>query len=319
MSESLSPCPPDFTLAHMSDVHLGPLPAVPLGLINPKRLAGALNWYRKRRSIHAPEVTRKVTTDLLAQRPDHIAVSGDLTNLGLQSEIVRSAAWLQGLGSAADVSVVPGNHDIYSTVRGRRLGVSALEPWSAHFASCATGSRLAGAGEFPFVRIFERNTMRVALIGLNSAVETPPLIATGSLGATQRAALARILEQSHNEGCVRIVMLHHPPLPGLTASHHELTDAQALAEILQRHGAELVLHGHNHRRMINMLSGPDGAIPIVGVPSASAGRTYRNDGLAGAHFFEFRQRAGQLLSITLVARGITLANKSVTQLERTVL
>ena len=319
MSDPASPRPPDFTLAHISDVHLGPLPAVPLRLVNPKRMAGALNWYRNRRHIHAPEVAGQITRDVLAQRPDHIAVSGDLTNLGLPSEVVHSAAWLSALGAAADVSVVPGNHDIYATVRGRRLGVRALEPWRSHFASCAVGSPMAGPEPFPFVRVFVRNGMRIALIGLNSAEETPPLIATGMLGAAQRAALARLLDQTRREGYLRVVMLHHPPLPGLTSSHHELKDAAALADVLRGHGAELVLHGHNHRRMINTLAGPDGAIPIVGVPSASARRAHRADNLASAHFYEFRKIEGQRASIILVARGLAAGGGVVEQLERTVL
>ena len=37
------------------------------------------------------------------------------------------------------------------------------------------------------------------------------------------------------------------------------------------HGAELVLHGHDHLHMINWLAGPNGTrVPAVGVPSASA-------------------------------------------------
>ncbi len=313
------PSPPDFTLAHLSDVHLGPLPAVPLALLNAKRVAGALNWYRKRRHIHVAEIADQIARDVVAQHPDHIAVSGDLTNLGLQSEIVRCAAWLTQLGPAAHVSVVPGNHDIYSTVHGRRLGVSALEPWRAHFKSCDAGMRHVGADPFPFVRVFQRDAMRIALIGLNSAVETPPLIATGALGSLQRAALARLLDDTRQQGCVRIVMLHHPPLPGLTSPHHELTDAAALTDVLRRHGAELVLHGHNHRRMINALSGPDGAIPIVGVPSASAARAYQADNLASAHYFEFRRTFSGRASITLVTRGLASPGGAAVELERTAL
>ena len=37
------------------------------------------------------------------------------------------------------------------------------------------------------------------------------------------------------------------------------------------HGAELLLHGHDHLAMTNWLGGPDGAgVPAIGVPSASA-------------------------------------------------
>ena len=41
-----------FTLAHLSDIHLAPLPKLnPLELFS-KRGLGYINWLRKRRSIH---------------------------------------------------------------------------------------------------------------------------------------------------------------------------------------------------------------------------------------------------------------------------
>ncbi len=47
----------------------------------------------------------------------------------------------------------------------------------------------------------------------------------------------------------------------------------ACATYLASEGAELVLHGHNHRQMLNVLAGRDGNIPIIGVPSASMNDT----------------------------------------------
>ncbi|MET0879712.1 MAG: metallophosphoesterase, partial [Tardiphaga sp.] len=45
-----------FLLAHISDVHLAPLPSPALGDLMSKRGLGYLNWLRKRRAIHRPEV-----------------------------------------------------------------------------------------------------------------------------------------------------------------------------------------------------------------------------------------------------------------------
>ncbi len=311
----MSPDTP-YTLAHLSDVHLGPLPMLPLGLVNAKRLAGTINWYRKRQHIHKPEVAHAMARDVVTQRPDHIAVTGDLTNIGIPEEIAHAGKWLATLGSAAHVSVIPGNHDIYSTVRGRRLGAATVEPWRPHFASCAAGGRFAGTESFPFVRILERGAARLALIGLNSAVETPPLVATGALGARQLDAVSHVLDATRREDCMRVVLLHHPPRPGLSKPGHELTDAAALAAVLGTHGAELVLHGHEHRRMLNTMAGPDGPIPVVGVPSASAARAYRADPLAAAHFYEFHRGAGGRVSITLVIRGLATPRGPISELAR---
>ena len=68
----------------------------------------------------------------------------------------------------------------------------------------------------------------------------------------------------------------------------------ARRSVLKRHGAELVLHGHDHVQALDWLEGPHGPIPALGVPSASAAlmdghhvepaayNLYRIDGSAGA-------------------------------------
>ena len=49
-----------------------------------------------------------------------------------------------------------------------------------------------------------------------------------------------------------------------------LTDADALLALLKRHGVELILHGHDHIHSTMWFEGPNGQIPAIGVPSASA-------------------------------------------------
>jgi len=72
-----------------------------------------------------------------------------------------------------------------------------------------------------------------------------------------------------------------------------LMDASILKRVIAAHGADLLLHGHDHLRIINWLHGPKGTrVPAVGVPSASSapGRDkdpagynlYRIDGARGA-------------------------------------
>ena len=46
------------------------------------------------------------------------------------------------------------------------------------------------------------------------------------------------------------VLIHHPPLPGQAKRFRGLEDAAGLEAVLSRHGAELVMHGHNHRNML---------------------------------------------------------------------
>src|SRR3954466_8217219 len=87
-----------FLLAHLSDPHLGPIPTPRLRELVNKRGLGLINWYRKRHRYHRAEVLDTIVRDMHAQKPDHIAVTGDLVNIALDSEFARAAKWLDTIG-----------------------------------------------------------------------------------------------------------------------------------------------------------------------------------------------------------------------------
>src|SRR5439155_8159859 len=93
-----------FTLAHLSDPHLPPLPAARLRDLASKRALGYLNWIRNRHKYHRREVLDALVADVRAQAPDHIAVTGDLVNLALEAEFAPSRAWLESVGEAERVT-----------------------------------------------------------------------------------------------------------------------------------------------------------------------------------------------------------------------
>ena len=93
-----------FTLAHLSDPHLPPLPAARFRDLASKRALGYLNWTRNRHKYHRREVLDALVADIRAQRPDHIAVTGDLVNLALEAEFAPSRAWLESVGARASMS-----------------------------------------------------------------------------------------------------------------------------------------------------------------------------------------------------------------------
>jgi 3',5'-cyclic AMP phosphodiesterase CpdA len=267
-----------FTLAHLSDPHLAPLPQPRWSELIGKRITGYINWQRKRRFIHDPAVLARIVTDTKAQAADHIAVTGDIANIGLAAEYRQGRDWLEGLGPARDVTFVPGNHDIYV----RESAVFAARQWGAYMCDDD------GVGGFPFVR----RRGNVAVIGLSSGVPTAPFLATGWLGATQFAELAITLNKLRKEDVFRVVLIHHPPV-SKAAQQNLLMDARILLRVIATHGADLLLHGHDHIHMINWLDGPEGTrVPAVGVPSASATpagdkdvaayNLYRIDGTRGA-------------------------------------
>ncbi len=287
-----------FVLAHLSDPHLPTPPGAPLVLFANKRALGYLSWRLRRVRIHRPEVLAALAADLKAQRPDHIVVTGDLVNVALASEFLRAAAWLADLGRPDAVTVIPGNHDAYVDVPFAQ----SLAFWAPHLAGDAEP-----AGVFPFVR--RRGPL--ALVGLSTAQPSAPGLAWGALGAAQGARLAEILAGLAGEDRFRVVLLHHPPLAAAVPAVKRLRDAGAFAAIIEAHGAELILHGHNHRHDRGALAGPAGAVPVIGVASASALPHGRHP---GAHYHLYRiERTAAGWAVDVVARGYDAASGAVAE------
>jgi 3',5'-cyclic AMP phosphodiesterase CpdA len=97
-----------FTLAHLSDPHLAPLPVPSLRELIGKRVTGYLHWTRTRHNIHRREVLDALVTDLRAQRPDHIAVTGDLVNIALEAEFAPANMSPSYLAIMTPMRVPPG-------------------------------------------------------------------------------------------------------------------------------------------------------------------------------------------------------------------
>lgn len=253
----------DWLLAHFSDPHLTTLDGVGATDLIGKRALGYLSWRRRRRHEHRAEVLDALIADIESIGPDHVVITGDLTHLGTRREFEQAANWLPRVGTPEQVTLVPGNHDAY-----------VAEPWAETFAlwgpyMCSDGPDAQRNGDrdavFPSLRV----RGRVALIGVSSAVPSSPLLAIGRIGRRQLEATSRLLQQTGSAGLFRVLLLHHPPAPGSIRWRKRLTDAEALASVIEAQGVELVLHGHAHRSYLNWLSTPDGRAPAVGACSAS--------------------------------------------------
>jgi 3',5'-cyclic AMP phosphodiesterase CpdA len=250
-----------FKLAHFSDVHLGPLPpGSALADFSAKRVIGALSWKWSRCKRHLPEIATAMLNDIDTAQIDHMAFTGDLVNVAAVAEFEQGAAWLSKRAKPDSLTFVPGNHDAYVPVPwGRGLGL--LEAFMTSDMKPASGE----VPKFPFVRL-RRN---IAIIGLSSATPQSFFRAGGTIGPAQLSALREKLKQLRERGFYRVVMIHHPPVPGLSHPMRALTDAPEVENILKEEGADLVLHGHNHSETLHWLSSPHGNVPVIGVPSAS--------------------------------------------------
>lgn len=275
-----------ITLAHISDIHLSPMPDIALRDLLGKRLTGYLNWKLRRNEELNSETLASLVTHMQGQRADFTAVTGDLVNLALNFEIERAGRWLNALGPSERIAVCPGNHDAY--VPG------ALEAAQHIWGDYMKGETLEDGSAFPFVR----RVGEMAIVSCSSAVPTRPFLAIGRFGEKQAERLARILSALGEAGMFRVVLIHHPPNPELQHPSFGLKGHKLFRKVIAEHGAELILHGHTHRSSIHSIPGPAHEVPVVGVAAASAAQGGTLDDPARYNLFRI-EKAGSAWTCTM--------------------
>lgn len=278
-----------ITLAHISDIHLSPMPEMRLRDLLGKRLTGYLNWKLKRHGELNSETLSNLVAHMQAQNAEFTAVTGDLVNLALRFEIDRAGKWLEALGRPDKVAVCPGNHDAY--VPG------ALELAQDVWGGYMQGETLDSAA-FPFVR----RIGDLAIISCSSAVPTRPFLAIGRFDEKQADRLGRILKVMGEADYFRTVLIHHPPNPELQHPSFGLKGHKLFRQVIAEHGAELVLHGHTHRSSIHSIPGKGKEVPVVGVAAASAAQGGTLDDPARYNLFRI-ERSGTGWSCTMREYG----------------
>ena len=300
----------EVCFVHLSDPHLTALPPLwgQVRDLSPKgpdrnmikRRLSHLSWQRKRRFEHRREVLDVLVAHISEAAPTQILLSGDLTHIGLEQEFREAADWLRSVAPARDLALVPGNHDATADDSRRYQ--------HAHWADYLRGDD--GSDGWPSLRV----RAGIAFIGLDSAVVTPPLLATGRIGEAQRRRLERILRDCHRDGLFRVVTLHHCPLPGIDKWRKRLVDAGPLKQILMQAGVELVLHGHGHRHHQHPLATCTGTARVIAAPSASARGLHGKD-TAAYNAFTLSQLQDGRQELRCARWGLNTAEDAVTLIE----
>ena len=70
-----------------------------------------------------------------------------------------------------------------------------------------------------------------------------------------------------------VLLIHHPPLPGMTNWRKALTDAAALEAILERYPPALIFYGHLHHNHEQHLG--DGRVYCTAAASSISDASYR--------------------------------------------
>jgi len=272
-------------IAHLSDLHLLSLEgAVPFRLLN-KRLTGYANLRFHRKSVHRPFAAEAAAREIRRLQPDHVVITGDVSNLALEVEFGVVRSFLdETLGLPPDqVSLVPGNHDAYTmgSHRTQRFGKFFAPYISFDIAEIGSGTG------FSYVRL--RGS--VAFVGLSTAVPRPPFVASGALGEDQLRALEKVLDHPEVRSRTLVLLQHHPwhNPPGFAQRLLQgLSDATAEGILLRRVERGLLLHGHLHRRIHRTLTTERGHIDAIGATSASLLHE-SDERMAGFNLYEIRE------------------------------
>lgn len=241
-----------FTIAHISDLHL-PIETLQfskLSLCN-KRFLSFLSWKKRRLTLQKKNLDL-VIQDMQANHPDLVLISGDLTNLALPEEFKQAADWLHQL-AFPNIRVVPGNHDCLVQTQ-----------WHDTHAYWTPWTKAYSKDDYPIIT----KTDTTAIIGISTAVPTLPFFASGYIDQNQLERIKEALHKAKEERLFRIVMLHHPPVSGITKERKALRNRNKLKEILLKEGVEMILYGHTHKTITQKFLHTN--IPMLGIASASS-------------------------------------------------
>ncbi len=275
-------------IAHVSDLHLLSLEGVKLHQFASKRWTGGVNLALNRGRHHQTAVFDALVDDVNAQGIDHVACTGDVTNLAFESEFTFARERFERFTiGPANVTCIPGNHDTYvaSAAGAFERILAAYSKTDAEFDEGRQGIE-----QWPIVRVRDG----VAVIGLSTSEPSFWFFAYGKLGQAQLERFEKVMSDPRLAGKFRLVLVHHPPAGPYTKKRmRHLRDHEAFAKVLARTGADLVLHGHEHRDLSAVLPGPRGvSIPVRGIQSGTfdPAHTIPKTGVAADHVEQHRAR-----------------------------
>ncbi len=207
-------------LAHLSDLHLD---------LSPRSDAAA----------------RALVETLLAERVDHVVVTGDLTHRGASAEFRRFRELFAPLLDTDRLTFVPGNHD--------RPGDDVVRRWMKGNKVCTV----------------ERQGLYLVCVDSTGPHNRSYFASHGELSATELDAVDAAIAGAPREALTAILLHHHVlPLPeesfperlatrlGWPHAAELALGARLVSRVQGR--CDLILHGHRHVPHEFDLGGPDG-------------------------------------------------------------
>ena len=242
-------------LIHLTDPHLSSLAGRTFGSVRWKRRTGYVSWTRKRQYLHRREVLERLVAAIHGESGDQYILTGDLVQIGLEEEIAEAGEWLRALAPPERILFVPGNHDVYA----RDSWAHVREHW--HFALPPPVAGDTSRHGYPI----RRQLGHVRLLGVSSALVTPPFSARGAIGREQFERLEAELIEGRRQGELIGLAIHHPPLPGMEKWRKALREVAAMQALILRQQPAFALCGHLHHNVTVVA----GETHVFGTASAS--------------------------------------------------
>ncbi|HEY6100352.1 MAG TPA: metallophosphoesterase, partial [Anaeromyxobacter sp.] len=216
---------------------------------------------------HSAKLAKGLLDALREVNVDHLVVTGDLTFSGEPREFERAADMLRPFADARKLTVVPGNHDVWteeSVETGRFL--RAIGP-------DGKGMRRA-APSYPHVVPLGDDAVLLALDSARFGED--PWTTPGRLGSEQLRAARELVREHTKQGRAALLAFHHhvvlPPerVPSdARVARMPLADADQVVRLVAELPVAAVLHGHRHTAFRVDLPGANGPTPVLCAGSAS--------------------------------------------------
>jgi 3',5'-cyclic AMP phosphodiesterase CpdA len=229
--------------------------------------------------------------------PDHILVTGDVTNFAHGSQFSSVHNLFLGLQAAFTGvpsgklsgelwTVLPGNHDVTDEQSGGDLVRSHLGMFFRTFGSTYDPVPVPGRYDdaFPLTKLIVgrgRSSMTIRVIGLDSTVSAPVwkigVNARGRIDDRQMERLNNIVGPHPSADLTLIAVHHHPVvIPHLVSEledHFLSLDEKAgrqLIKLSANTGVSAILHGHFHHFSSWSVLTPQGRhMAIIGSPAGT--------------------------------------------------
>jgi 3',5'-cyclic AMP phosphodiesterase CpdA len=265
-------------IVHLTDIHIQKRPHV--RQIWNKRMVGSFNLYvLGRHNKFTPTVQQAAVAATIAEEPDAVVITGDLTAQALPSEFAAAHALLEPILSRFPTFIIPGNHDTY--VSEPEPGAMMREVFGEWMGP--TAPHLHTIGDVGFLHV---ETCRAALL---SSGHSPPA------GMPAARSLLEKADQS-----LYIFLCLHYPLRGRDGAPYgpavrALANANELeTELLMKTDRiDAVLHGHEHHGY------------RTEVPTAAGPRPSINPGSSGYAHIPTQNRTAHFNVYTIKNRSMT--------------